>query len=210
MPVFGVVASLQSPQGTFIFIFFLILLVFLEAIVSAIEAAASRRGMKELFVKLQKELMMTGVISFIVYVFSNLKYSSFAEESAPSFEMTHIIILFMALAFVTQAVFLVSYATVSGKRYLAAMRTSSADLLTQYKSLQSHPYKWWWFHYSPSALPVYPSIRFDIEFRIVERLFIYQHKLPADFNFAHYVNDLFKVSILHLHFSLFLVMQDVF
>ena len=107
----------------------------------------------------------------------------------------------MALAFVTQAVFLVSYATVSGKRYLAAMRTSSADLLTQYKSLQSHPYKWWWFHYSPSALPVYPSIRFDIEFRIVERLFIYQHKLPADFNFAHYVNDLFKVS--NVYFSLF-------
>ena len=40
--------------------------------------------------------------------------------------------------------------------------------------------------------------RSTIEFKIIERLFIFQHKLSPEFNFAHYVNGLFTVYISEL------------
>lgn len=195
MTIFGIVGNLKSFEGTVVFIGFLLFLVILEAIVTNLEVAAEVRGMKDLFEKLQRELMMMGIISFAVFIFQTANPDQHAGALFLSFEMTHIIVLFMALAFITQAVFLVSYASVSGKRYLAAMRTSSVELLTQYKSIKENPLKWWWFHHGPSFLPVFPAFRLDIEFRIIERLFISQHRLSHEFNFAHYVNALFKVSV---------------
>ena len=191
MSIFGIIASLHSLQGPVTFIGFLILLVFLEFIFDGLQTAATNRGYKDLFEKLQKELMMMGIISFMVFIFETL--GSSGSPNFNSFEMTHIVVLFMAFAFIFQAMFLVSYASVSGKRYLAAMRTSSLDLLMKYKSIKTQPAKWKWFHYGSSLLPVYPPFRLDIEFRIIERLFISQHKLSHEFNFAHYVNALFKV-----------------
>lgn len=40
--------------------------------------------------------------------------------------------------------------------------------------------------------------RSTIEFKIIERLFIFQHRLSPEFNFAHYVNGLFTVYISEL------------
>lgn len=193
MAVFGIIGSLSSFEGTLTFIGFLIFLVILEGTFDTLERAAENRDMKPLFEKLEKELMMMGIISFAVFIFETAKPGSKDGALFLSFEMTHLIVLFMALAFIFQAVFLVSYASVSGKRYLAAMRAASSDLLMQYKKLKGTKKTEWWFHHGPSLLPAIPSFRTDIEFRIIERLFIYQHKLSHDFNFAHYVNALFKV-----------------
>ena len=193
MTIFGIVGSLQSFNGTVVFIGFLLFLVILESIVTNLEIAADHRGMKDLFEKLQRELMMMGIISFIVFIFQTSEPGTHEGPLFLSFEMTHIIVLFMALAFITQAVFLVSYASVSEKRYLAAMRTSSLELLAQYKSAKCDAFKWWWFHHGSPFLPAFPTFRLDIEFRIIERLFISQHRLSHEFNFAHYVNKLFKV-----------------
>ena len=194
MTIFGIISNLQSFEGTLTFIGFLLFLVLLEWAFSFLEHAAEIRDMKELFDKLQKELMMMGIISFAVFIFDTASPSTKDGALFLSFEMTHIIVLFMALAFIFQAVFLVSYASVSGKRYLTAMRTASTDLLKQYKKLRNNRREWWWFHHGSSFLPAYPGFRTNIEFRIIERLFIYQHKLSHDFNFAYYVNALFKVS----------------
>jgi hypothetical protein len=193
MTIFGIISQLRSFEGTLTFIGFLLFLVLLEWTFGFLEHAAEIRDMKELFEKLEKELMMMGIISFAVFIFDTASPSTKDGALFLSFEMTHMIVLFMALAFIFQAVFLVSYASVSGKRYLTAMRTASTDLLKQYKKLKNNRKKWWWFHHGFSFLPAYPGFRTNIEFRIIERLFIYQHKLSHDFNFAHYVNALFKV-----------------
>lgn len=199
MAIFGLISTLSPVVGHVTFICFLFLLIFLEMLISKIEHAATIRGLKDLFDKLKNELMMMGILSFIIFIFQTTKAGS--DDLILSFEMTHIIVFFLALAFIVQALFLVSYASTSGKRYLSALRTSSETLLQQYRLLRLKPYHSWWFHHGLSVFPTFNGFRTDIEFRIVERLFIFQHKLPHNFNFAHYVNELFKVR--HISSTLF-------
>lgn len=196
MTLFGIISSLPSKEGTGIFIGFLILLVLLESVYSTVLESAEERGLKDLFEKLQKELMMMGIISFVVFIYETA--NPFGPESPAllSVEMTHIIVLFMALAFLAQGLFLTSYSVTSGKRYTLALRTDSKSLRKQYKNMKLNSSHSWWFHHGSSLLPAFPGFRTDIEFKIIERLFISQHKLSHEFNFAHYVNALFKVRIL--------------
>ena len=78
-----------------------------------------------------------------------------------------------------------------------ALRTNVKDLLHQYDGMSAR--ESWWFHHGTALLPfLAPSFRTTIEFRIIERLFIYQHKLSPEFQFAHYVNRLFGVYIAEL------------
>ena len=188
--VFGIVATIESKYGTITFIGFLIFLVCLEHGFENLEHLAIDNGVSLLFEKLKKELMMMGIISFVVFIFVTAGGAA-NHTLYSSFEMTHVIVLFMALAFICQAFFIVSYASTAGKRYLNALRTSSMKLLRMYKKCRFDPKQWWYFHHGSSMLPAHPSFRTDIEFRIIERLFTFQHKLSADFNFANYVNMLF-------------------
>ena len=188
--VFGIVSTIESKYGTITFIGFLIFLVCLEHGFENLEHMAEDNGVSMLFEKLKKELMMMGIISFVVFIFTTAGGQA-NKLLYHSFEMTHVIVLFMALAFICQAFFIVSYASTAGKRYLNALRTSSMKLLRMYKKCRFDPKQWWYFHHGSSMLPAHPSFRTDIEFRIIERLFTFQHKLSADFNFANYVNMLF-------------------
>jgi hypothetical protein len=194
MTVFGIVSTVESKVGTMIFVAFLIFLILLHMGFERMEHAAEHAGLGPLFEKLKQELMMMGIISFVVFIYESSAGSGSSDTSIyMAFEMTHVIVLFMAVAFIGQAFFLVSYASTSGKRYLNALRTSSEKLLKRYKKMADNPRESWWFHHGHSLLPAYPSFRVDIEFRIIERLFISQHKLSPEFNFANYVNALFMV-----------------
>ena len=204
--VFGIVAYISSPEGTVIFIGLLLFLIALESGFKYLEDIAAAKGLGKLFEKLKKELMFLGLISFAVFIFNlaSRNGNNAANVYFMSFEMSHIIFFSMGLAFIGQSLFLVLFAETSGKRYLNALRTSSETLFELYEDLRrlsSSKTKraWWWFHEASSFLPTWPAFRFDIEFKIIERLFIFQHRLSPEFNFAHYVNSLFKVIILHLH-----------
>ena len=147
-----------------------------------------------------------GIISFGVFLFT-LSQTSTSSSLYISFELAHIIFFFMALAFIVQALFLTFYANSAGKKFLHIMRTTPESLLLEYENMLSDSRKTWWFHYSSSLLPHYPSFRGDIEFRIIERLFIYQHKLSPEFSFAAYVNALFRVCTVHFMMILFLCLS---
>ena len=56
-----------------------------------------------------------------------------------AFEMSHIIILFVAIAFIMQASFLLNFAVNEGNNFLRTSRTTHSELLEQYvlsRSLQ--------------------------------------------------------------------------
>jgi hypothetical protein len=193
--LFGIVLYLNSNVGTYAFIAFVIGLVFLEFVVEHLERVAEYRGLVTLFQKLQKELMMMGIISFGVFIYETSAHPPPGSVLLEAMEMTHIIVLFMALAFIVQAFFLVLYATVAGRRYLSTMRTGSADLIDSYRTLEHNPRASWWFHYGSSLIPGMCPLRTNIETRIIERLFVHQHKLPPEFNFAQYISTLFEVRL---------------
>ena len=153
------------------------------------------RHIELLFERLKKELMMMGIISFGVFLFTISQTESTSSSLYISFELAHIIFFFMALAFIVQAFFLTLYANSAGKKFIHIMRTTPESLLLEYEKMLTNGNKSWWFHQSSSLLPHYPGFRADIEFRIIERLFIYQHKLSPEFSFAAYVNALFRVRV---------------
>jgi hypothetical protein len=192
--VFGIVFTLDPDVGTTAFICFVIGLVVIEYFVEKLETMAEHRGLNSLFQKLQKELMMMGIISFCVFVYETVAHPPAGSILLEAMEMTHIIVLFMALAFIAQAVFIVIYATIAGKKYLSIMRTSSESLVESYRQLENNPRQSWWFHYGSSLLPGTCPLRSRVETRIIERLFVNEHRLPPEFNFAQYISILFEVS----------------
>jgi hypothetical protein len=191
--IFGIITTLDSNVGTYAFIGFLIGLVVLEYFIEKLEKIAEAKGLASLFQKLQKELMMMGVISFGVFIYQTAAHPAEGNVLLEAMDMTHIIVLFMALAFIVQAFFLVMYATFAGMRYLTIMRTSSETLVDEYRALEHNPRLSWWFHYGSSMIPGTCPLRTNIETRIIERLFVRQHQLPPEFNFAQYISMLFEV-----------------
>jgi len=200
--VFGLIGTLNSQAGTAVFICFLLLTVCLEKGFHAMLQLAEYHGLELLFHKLQSELMVMGVLSFCVLIYNVASQGqSFGTPTiTEAFEMAHIIFFAIALAFVFQAFFLVLYALTAGKRYLKSLRTTSAELLGLYEQMREDRDRgvlkaksdFWWFHKGNPLFPTLPAWRFDVEYRIIERFFIYQHDLSVTFCFAKYNAELFK------------------
>ena len=177
MTIFGIFADLPFVTAHTTFIGFLIFLVLLEYFFEWLEEMAEHVGIELLFEKMKKELMFMGLISFIVFIYTLIAQPAATDYIFLSFEMSHMIFFFMAIAFIIQALFLTSYASTTGKKFIMALRTSTKVLLDKYDKIEGKSRDWWWFHSAPSYLPAYPHFRSTIEFRIIERLFIYQHQL---------------------------------
>ena len=197
--VFGIIAVVRPIGGSLVFVLLLAFLLSLDIGIDRLGALAVRNQMDLIFEKLKKELMLLGIISFVVFIFEQAASNNFERTSLlrtvfVAFEMTHIIILFIGVSFIMQGIFLVSYASTAGKRYLNALRVSSDKLLKKYNRLSMGSWEYWWFHHGSMLLPAYPAFREDIEFKLIERLIIFQHRLSSEFNFANYVNSLFAVS----------------
>ena len=197
MTVFGIVADIPFVIGHCVMLGLLVILILLEYAVEYLDVKAEQYSITLLLEKLKKELMFMGIISFVVFVYSLITKPAEGDSIYSAFEMSHMIFFFMAIAFLFQALFLTSYSTTIGRTFIMALRTNVKDLLQQYDKMNVR--ESWWFHHGTALLPfLAPTFRTTIEFRIVERLFIYQHKLSPEFQFAHYVNRLFGVYIAEL------------
>lgn len=200
--VYGEVAEMPPAPGTVIFIAVLGLITALEFLFSYLQRVAARNDCEEIYSKLKEELMLLGIISFTVFVFESAATEELVNnEWFESFDLAHILILFIAIAFIVQALFLVQYATNSGRRYLLALRTSVSDLLDQFKVAKQNgivrpgtiELMFSYFNDSRDVANLFNNI----EFKIVERRFFSIHagKVPAEFDFAKYVSKLFHTYI---------------
>ena len=171
--IFGIITDLQVLTASVVFIGFIGFLMFMEFALGRMEHWCDKRGLKALMEKMQKELMMMGIIGFVVFMFE-----SFSDDPAIldhggakflSFEMAHLIVLFMAFAFVFQACYLVWFSQIYGNIYTNAMRTEISRLIEMYQALPPTSWAFWRFHNHSSYLPFTPALRNDIEFRIISR-----------------------------------------
>jgi Ca2+-binding EF-hand superfamily protein len=197
--IFGVILVIRGRPGTVIFVILLAFLMMLEYMFGYLQTLSNRHGYNDIYDKLKKELMLLGIISFTVFIYESSVDAS-ANSWLEAFEMAHIIVLFMAISFIIQALMLVRYASVGGKQLITAIRKTFGELKAKYIELDnkkdSLAYKA--FHYLPSWLPIYPSFRFDIEYRIIEKYFLERHPLPKGFRFSKYATILFKKYISEL------------
>ena len=186
--VFGMVGNIGAKAATIVFVSLILGLVMLEIGFAKAEEWAKEHGANELFEKLKKELTMMGILSFTVFIYQTA-YENSENEYYMAFEMSHIVILFIAIAFIIQASFLLQFAFNEGKHFLLAQRTTASDLLDVYNVMKQE---------SKERNMVFREITFldssvsclsnDIENKLIERLFLYKHRLPDEFRFAHYMS----------------------
>ena len=198
MQIFGVIGELNSELCTITFVGLLVFLVILDYTFEHVEEMAKHRGLDHLFENLKKELMSLGLVSFAVFIYELVAKPADNDQLFLSFEVAHMIFFFMAISFILQALFLVSFAGTVGNQFILSLRTPVKDLIELYELARKNAKEWWWFHHGSPLLPTFPPCRSSIEFRIIERLFIAQHKLSPEFNFASYVNRLFVLYIAEL------------
>ncbi len=117
-PIFGGFGNISIIAITTVFILVLVLLTIIEFLFDKLHVLAEKYNQQEIFQKLKYELMVLGVLSFFIFLLdagaskasSGFKTSDFFH----AFEIAHIVILFIAFAFIIQAVFLAQYAFKSG------------------------------------------------------------------------------------------------
>lgn len=122
-----------------------------------------------------------------------------------AFEFTHIVMMFVAIAFITQAAFLVRYAVKENRNVVIAMREDLSELIFRYHMFQENAniFSKLAFTTFPGWFPFIPELRSNMEVRLLEHIFISCHDLPPEFDSSKYFSVLFKVSITHSkHFIL--------
>lgn len=192
MGMFGSMVHLKPDCGTIVFIGVLVFVLLFDGAFYVLESYCKRNEFKGLLEKLSKEFMIMGFISFGTYIgFEANNFSN--NEWFDAFHFAHLVVLFVALSFMVQAlllVWMVHSRSRSLRRYAA---TPSELLFDQYDKLSESPstLKHFLFHCGPVILP-WPALRENIEYKIVQGYFIHSFNLPPEFNFAQYITKVLK------------------
>lgn len=91
---------------------------------------------------------------------------------------------------------ILQFCSAADKSFLVAIAADSEALYSQYQAMQAAG-KWesYLFHKSTFWGSGMVSLRTQIEFKIIQRLFLRIHKLPSEFSFQKYSSHLFKVEL---------------
>ncbi len=154
--------------------------------------------------------MVLGLMSFLVFIIQSAN-NKFGEGKTlilyESFELVHIIILFLSFAFLLQALFLVRYIHIELSRFLKYIRLDVEVLIEDYKRMLGESsmidqaktnWDLWIFDNMPFWLPSFSNFRDSLEFKIIEKLFLQQHLVPDEFDFHKYISKLFMEYIAEL------------
>lgn len=205
---FGSINEVDFASFTLVSVIVIVILLLLENFLKYMERLSKKWEYQGLLEKTVKELMILGIISFLSFVELPHKY----EKYYHSFEVCHFIVLFIGLTIVAHSFFLVLNSFRLSFRLNVFRRTSSEMLIEKFDELKSTPFRRFCFLYSSNFAP-FPKFREAMEFKIIEKYFIYSHGLPYGFNFAEYLARYFKhyvVRIVEIPWFSWLLLASVF
>lgn len=213
--LFGTILSLSNDSGTIVFVAVMIFLTFFEAgqflshtintfltcflALHHLEKVGGKLGYKALIMKLYREFMILGFISFTLQILSTVTHLPEDDKWYAAFHFAHIVILFVGIAFLIQSFLLITLISQRNKRLLYYDSCTSESLFFEY--IQLHDSKndifKYLFNYGPISIPI-PELREKIEFKIIQEYFIRSYKLDAKFKFANYMCKVLKNYIMSL------------
>jgi hypothetical protein len=126
--------------------------------------------------KIYKELMILGFISFILFVCIQLCVLEHGENLV-AFEYAHIIIFFVALVLVVQAVRFNLYAVKVKHFYTITAKIEEQNLISNFANEKDSRFFW------------NSSLRERMEFQIMRKFFLDFYGLPFHFDFAAYARE---------------------
>lgn len=104
---FGSIGKLHPTTLVVIFDLTIVVVIALEFSLTKVRKWASKNNYDGLYKVLVKELLQLGIISFILFLLESGGYTAEHENDLEAFDFTHIVVLFIAFAFIIQACFLV-------------------------------------------------------------------------------------------------------
>lgn len=163
----GALLELHSGSGSLVFIIVLILLLAAEGALHSLEAYCEKNGFKGLLQKLIREFMMMGLLSFSTYIATSAFYFSKENQWLVSFDFAHMVVFFVAITFIGQAVCLVGLVNSRSKVLLKYSAVSCEQLMSEYDEMESEAgWRWRLYHYGPLSLP-FPGLRSKIQYKII-------------------------------------------
>jgi len=159
MAILGTALSLSNQAGTIVFIGVLIFLMMFEGVLHVAESACNKRGLHGLIKKLYREFMIMGLISFAIFLITEMYDFDTHDQWFLSFEFAHIVLLFVGINFVLETFLLVALIESRNKTLLRHDNSSSENLLLKYLDMQNKGgFKQWLFHHGFVSIPI-PGLR---------------------------------------------------
>ena len=180
---FGVINEIPVITGTECFIATILLLLVFEYILGGVDLLKDVFPTAYLmFQKIFKELMIMGIVSFTVVMFETSRIFK-SEEILLAVDVAHILLFFMALFYVVNAILLIQLCALSAAKNRKFYRLSLENVLSKmYLSrglFENFLFQW-------SIIPGLER-REMIEFKVYEIFFKKTYSLAENFAFADYL-----------------------
>lgn len=186
--VFGQVDYLNATTTVVCFMLVIAFVVVVDYILGVTEHLLADNPIYDrIFRILYKELMMMGLITFLVIMLEAL-YEGASHEFYVSIDFAHILVFFQTLFFAFFAVLLIRMSFVYAKKYRQYAKQSVSDLLAQYKQFNTTCFGR--FLLSRRYIPFLSIVR-TTEYKVLEKLFTSHYFVPDNFDFGAYLSGCF-------------------
>lgn len=186
--VFGQIDYLNATTTVVCFMMVIAFVVIVDYILGITEhLLADNPIYDKIFRILYKELMMMGLITFLVIMLEAL-YEGATHEFYVSIDFAHILVFFQTLFFALFAILLIRMSFIYAKKYRQYSKHIVSDLISQYKKYSITCFGR--FLLGRRYLPVLNVVR-AAEYKILEKLFASHYYVPESFDFGSYLSGCF-------------------
>ena len=189
---FGEVTAISSDTGTVCIIAIVLFLVLFEYVTDAVELLEEGSpATYHMIQKVFKELMIMGLVSFLIVMFETTKYASSASAVVLAVDYCHILLFFVALYFILHAFLLIRLSAYLSLQYENIHFTNIKTILEEYNEIKNKScFNTEYFRWSSTSR--------KIEFKVMSHFFRECFLLPPQFGFSDYLSGCFQKYALQL------------
>lgn len=188
---FGLIGQMEPSTGTYCFLVAIAFILISEFLISFLEHLLEGSNVYHRMVqKIYKELMLMGLISFIVIMYeadlaARDHVSATVQEWIVAIDFGHICLFFTAIFYVVHSFMLIILAGVQSKQNISMFLTPVSEIITEVKQSTTSAYQSFLYHLSYFPLCQQREV---VEFKLLSTLFSTSYTLPNDFHFALYLS----------------------
>ena len=183
---FGIIASLDTTKLTRSLICVIAFIIIFEYSTGFIEFVLGSSSLYMRMVqKIYKELMMMGIISFILTMYEAVQddLSKSRQEWLLAVDVAHYFLFYLAIFFVCHAIYLIRLSVMTSKYYNTYTLSSVEETLESLMALSKN-----WFQ--RTVYMIFPTqLRYKVEFKLIQLLFSDAYDVPTEFDFAAYLSS---------------------
>lgn len=188
---FGLVDNMDPTISLLCFLGVIFFVLFFEYCTGVLEFFLEESHLYNRMVQqVYKELMMMGLMSFVIIMYeaSKTSVSDKEHEVIIAIDFAHIILFYLTMFFVVHAFFLIKTSISAAFHYRRIFAQSTKSLLEAVEVM--HTNKILKFFFELKYIPL-SSLRDRVEYNLIHTIFSSKYLLPEDFDFGAYLSQSF-------------------